>query len=79
MKLYSLCFRTLADMLGAVQFLSAQRPGKIEVYTDSVPQITFAARGNALGVDLAFFLNDNGIRATWIREGDPVEETTWKA
>ena len=64
-------------MLAAVRFLADNRTRKVEVYADGIPQITFAARGNGLGVDLAFFLNDNGIRATWIRKGDPVEGTTW--
>lgn len=65
----SVCFRSVSDLETAFLFLASYRVEKIEAYFETVPQLTFNHFGNAAPVDLAFFLNDNGVPCTWITKG----------
>ena len=72
MFISSLCFKNVYDMLTAVNILTSfdNRPSKIEVYPDGVPQITFEHSRRDDCVNLAFSLNDFSIGFTWIRKSD---------
>lgn len=63
----SFCFTTRADLAACVSFIIENIPfSHLETWGDGVPQLTFEViPGDAANV--AFFLNDHGIKYTAIR------------
>lgn len=79
LRVFSYGFTNLQDLCRVAAFVTCHVPhrGRVELYSDGTPQITFCSTpGDA--VNVAFYLNDNGIKNTClIPRGLPLENSTF--